>query len=207
MVIVELHPRRKHLTALVLDNGETVPLDTAVVSENGLRAGMEVSDALLEGLKEASETRRAKEKALWLLSMRDHSQSELIHKLSRTCSRETAEAVAGRMEEVGLVNDQSYARRLAGDMLHIRKFGMSRVRAELRQKGIDRELIDEILEEIEDDPLPRIRSLLEGKYQKSLSDEKGIARVTAALARRGFQYGDIKAALREYIDMEQEFDE
>ena len=33
MVIVELHPRRKHLTALVLDNGETVPLDTAVVSE------------------------------------------------------------------------------------------------------------------------------------------------------------------------------
>ena len=45
------------------------------------------------------------------------------------------------MEELGLLNDEDYARRLANELFTRKKFGARRVKQELRQKGIDDALI------------------------------------------------------------------
>ena len=45
-----------------------------------------------------------------------------------------------------------------------------------------------------------ITELLEGKFSRDLSDEKGIRRTVATLQRYGYEMGDIMGALREYRD-------
>ncbi|MGN0452912.1 MAG: regulatory protein RecX [Ruminococcus sp.] len=172
-------------------------LDTQVLLKNRIKEGVELTDEELYALIEESDTHRAKEKALWLISYRDHSSGELKKKLSKDYSDTAAEKAIERMEELGLINDEAFARRYASE-LHSKHCSPSDIRQRLREKGIDRELAAEIAEELEIDPHEELRAIIEKKYLRSLSDEKGIRRTTAALQRRGFAWQDIKQVLEEY---------
>ena len=204
MLVTALEPRRKRLTALFLDGELAAKLDSETLLQSGLRIGMELDDEELHQLIQRSDAHRAQEKALYLLEHRSHSKKELADKISRTAGRETAERAAERMEELGLVNDAQYARNLAEELLQRKRFAARRAEYELLQKGIDRALAQEIVEELAPEPEESLRFLLERKYQRSLSDEKGRRRVFAALQRLGYSGEDIRTALRDYIDYENE---
>ena len=192
MLVTALEPRRKRLTALFLDGELAAKLDSETLLQSGLRIGMELDDEELYRLIQRSDAHRAQEKALYLLEHRSHSKKELADKISRTAGREAAERAAERMEELGLVNDAQYARNLAEALLQRKRFAARRAEYELLQKGLAPE------------PEESLRFLLERKYQRSLSDEKGRRRVFAALQRLGYSGEDIRTALRDYIDYENE---
>ena len=104
------------------------------------------------------------------------------------------------MEELGLVDDEQYARRLAQELFERRKFGARRVRQELQQKGIDAGLISVVLEEFSpetDETVEKIRDIVERKYPAAREDEKVRRRAVAALQRYGYKLDDIFAVLRE----------
>ena len=204
MLVTALEPRRKRLTALFLDGELAAKLDSETLLQSGLRIGMELDDEELYRLIQRSDAHRAQEKALYLLEHRSHSKKELADKISRTAGREAAERAAERMEELGLVNDAQYARNLAEELLQRKRFAARRAEYELLQKGIDRALAQKIVEELAPEPEESLRFLLERKYQRSLSDEKGRRRVFAALQRLGYSGEDIRTALRDYIDYENE---
>ena len=204
MLVTALEPRRKRLTALFLDGELAAKLDSETLLQSGLRIGMELDDEELYRLIQRSDAHRAQEKVLYLLEHRSHSKKELADKISRTAGREAAERAAERMEELGLVNDAQYARNLAEELLQRKRFAARRAEYELLQKGIDRALAQEMVEELAPEPEESLRFLLERKYQRSLSDEKGRRRVFAALQRLGYSGEDIRTALRDYIDYENE---
>ena len=204
MLVTALEPRRKRLTALFLDGELAAKLDSETLLQSGLRIGMELDDEELYRLIQRSDAHRAQEKALYLLEHRSHSKKELADKISRTAGREAAERAAERMEELGLVTDAHYARNLAEELLQRKRFAARRAEYELLQKGIDRALAQEMVEELAPEPEESLRFLLERKYQRSLSDEKGRRRVFAALQRLGYSGEDIRTALRDYIDYENE---
>lgn len=198
MEITAIEPRRKRLSQLYLDGEAAVKVDTETLLKAGWKSGMEVSDEDLHQLLQESEARRAKEKALYLLEYRSHSKKELADKISRTTSREAAEAAVDKMEELGLVNDEDYGRQMAEYLLQKKGYGLRRARQELLQKGIDRELIEELLEELAPDPEEKLREIVERKYQNQLDDEKGYRRTVAALQRLGYGWEDIKTVLAEF---------
>ncbi len=107
------------------------------------------------------------------------------------------------MEELGLVNDEAYARQLAEVLLGKKGYGVRRARQELLQKGIDRELTEELLEEMAPDPEEKLREIVERKYRKNLGDEKGYRRTVAALQRLGYGWEDIKTVLAEFRESEE----
>ena len=197
MLITAIEPRRKSLSALFLDGEFTVNLDTETLLKSGFKLGRELDDEQFQDLIRASESRRASEKALYLLEHRSHSQKELADKISRVTSREAAEAAAQHMVEIGLVNDETYAKSLAAELLGRRGFSASRVKRELLQKGIDRELVERILEETAPDPVEKIMELIHKKYEANLDDEKGYRRSIAALQRLGYRWDDIRTALNQ----------
>lgn len=198
MRITGIKPRRKSLRALYLDEEFAVNIDEQTLLDSPYRLGMEISDQQLHDLIQQSDSRRAREKAMYLLAHRDHSKKELVDKIKRTSSEEAARAAALRMEEIGLVNDEDYARRYAKELLFRRRFSQSRTEYELLQKGIDRQLIHEIIEEMDIDPAEQLRDLLERKYARTLGDEKSRRRTVAALQRLGYRWEDIRRALQEY---------
>lgn len=198
MEITAIEPRRHRLSQLYLDGEAAVRVDTETLIKTGWKPGMEITDEELHALLEASEERRAREKALYLLEYRSHSKKEVADKISRTTSREAAEAAVEKMEELGLMNDESYARQLASSLLERKGYGVRRARQELLHKGIDRELVEEILLETAPDPEEKLREIVERKYQRQLQDEKGYRRTVAALQRLGYGWEDIKSVVEEF---------
>lgn len=166
----------------------------------------ETDEEGLEELRLDIEMRRAWLNALDLISMRSHSEKELVQKLRRKYSQNTAEAVAEKASALGLIDDESFAEMYAKELIERKKYGVSRVKNELRLKGISSHIIESVLLSLDIDGKESIINLVEKKYSHKLADEKGRRQVIAALQRRGFSYSDIRAALSEFTAAE-EFDE
>lgn len=198
MEVTAIEPRRKGLSQLYLDGEAAVKLDTETLLKSGLKPGAELTDEALHELIQASDARRANEKALYLLEHRSHSKKELEDKIARTAaSREAARVAAQHMEDIGLVDDEAFARDYARQLFTRKKFGSRRVRQELRLKGIAPELIDELLLEFgdEDESAAHIREILNRKYAGYAEDEKIRRRAMAALQRLGYGFDEIRAVL------------
>lgn len=195
MLITAIEPRRKALSAVYIDGEFAMKLDTMTLCENRIKAGTEINDEQLRQLIEKSDTRRAKEKALYLISYRDHSKKELQDKIRRTCSTEAAEAAAQKMEDLGLVDDENYARRYAAELLRRKHMAPRGIAYKLREKGIDKDLADCIIEEMDIDAVEEIKIIIEKKYPQAAEDEKIHRRAVAYLQRMGYQWGDIKSAI------------
>lgn len=192
MLITAVEPRRKSMSAVYIDGEFAMKLDTMTLMENRIKPGVEITDEELHSLIQKSDARRAKEKALYLITYRDHSKKELADKIKRTCSPETAEQVAQHMEELGLVDDESYARKYANELLHRRHMSPRAIQYKLREKGISPELIEIIKEELEFDPYEEIKEILDRKYPNYADDEKVKRRAVSALQRLGWSWSDIK---------------
>lgn len=199
MEITAIEPRRKNLSQLYIDGEPAVKLDSFLVLQRQLKPGMDISDEELYELIQASDERRAREKALYLLEHRSHSKKELAEKIARTASsRAAADAAADRMEELGLVDDRAYAENFARMLVNRKQYGLGRVRQELKFKGISSEIIEEILAEYADrDCVQAISEFLQKKYPDYAEEEAVKRRAVAALQRRGYRFDDIMRAIRE----------
>lgn len=199
MLVTAVEPRRKALSALYIDGEFAMKLDTETLLINHIKAGVEISDEQLHQLIEDSNNKRAKEKALWLISYRDHSKKELIDKIKRTSSEESAVSAVERLTELGLVNDEAYARRYYKELTQGSKHLSPRgARYKLMEKGIDRELIDAIVDETDIDEREQIRIIINSKYKNFYTDEKTKKRAISALQRKGFRFEDIRSVMEEY---------
>ena len=195
MEITALEPRRHRLVQLFLDGEPAVKLDEETAAS--LRPGQQLSDEELHELIARSDAVRAKEKALYLLEHRPHSKRELEDKLARTVGREAAGQAAGRMEELGLIDDADYARRLAEELAR-KGFAAPRIRQEPLRRGIGRELAAEEAERAAAAPEDALHSLIERRFARQLGEEKGRRRAVAALQRMGYRWEEIRSALRAF---------
>lgn len=197
MIITAIEPRRKAMCALYIDGEFVMNLDAQTVIENRFDVGREIDDDDLHEIITLSNERRAKEKALWLISYRDHSKKELVDKIKRTCDEDSAQKAVDRMEELGLVNDENFAKRYAEQLLFSKHKSKRAAVFELTKKGIEKELAQEILDEIPVDTHEHIKAIIDKKY-KNINDEKIKRRAVAALQRLGYRWDDIRSVLEEY---------
>ncbi len=156
-------------------------------------------------LKEEIESRRAFNSALDLISMRIQSQCELKRKLKRKYSEDAAEFAVNRTVELGLIDDERYAEIYADELLNRKKYGVSRIKQELRLKGISGDIIENVISSLDIDAKESIIDLINKKYSGQLSDEKGRRRVVAALQRLGYSYSDIRNAIGEFEEDNYDF--
>lgn len=202
MIVTAIEPRRKSLSAIFIDGEYALKLDTETVIAERLKIGEEIDDERLHELIKSSDTKRAKEKALWLISYRDHSEGELRQKLLRDFGEEAVDKAIERLCELGLINDEGFARKYAESLSH-KHMSQRQIEQKLRQKGLDKELTSETLEDLNLDEKEEIRALINKKYLRKLSDEGDLRRTIAALQRRGFGYSDIRSVIEEFTEFEE----
>lgn len=199
MLITAVEPRRKALSALYIDGEFALKLDTETLIANHIEPGVELDDEELQELIKKSDAKRAKEKALWLISYRDHSEKELVDKIKKDYSEESAISAVNRMKELGLVNDENFARRYFKSLTEgSKQLSPTCAKYKLLEKGIDRSLVDIIVEECDVDQHQQIRNIIEKKYRNFTTDEKYRRRAVAGLQRKGFRWDDIKSVMSEY---------
>lgn len=197
MTVTDIHQTKKGRYAVYVDGEFVLALHKDIYFVSGLEAGRPVTQERLEELFRESEYRAAVEKAAQLLSRAANTTHQLYEKLCRTVDPQAAAAAVARMVELGLMDDQDYARRKAADLTNLRGCGPRRVADELRRRGLEPQAISQAMEALEGDPRQRLAQLVERKYAPALGDEKGRRRTINALLRLGYDYEDIRAVLRD----------
>ena len=194
--------RKRGRFLVKMEDGSLLRITENEVVRFALRPGLELGLEDLEALQASAKTSSAKAAAANMVGSRALSKKELTDRLLRKGTEEAeAQAAADWLEDLGAVNDGEYAAALVRHY-GSRGYGPARVREELRRRGVGRELWDAALEELPD-PAEVLDGLIRKKQRAALSDRRELKRLSDSLLRRGFSWGDVKAALRRYADIEE----
>lgn len=194
MVLTSQKGRGKKIHIL-LDDEYVVTTDVDFLAENFIANETEISDEEWQCLLEKINYRKAFNKCADLLSRRNHSIKELKVKLLRTIDENSANKAINRFIELGYLDDRKFALEYTNYLVNTKNFSENHVRQELFQKGIDKDIIYEVLNEFEFDNSSAIINVINKSYIRKLNTENGKEKVIAALMRKGFSYSDIKFAL------------
>jgi len=107
-----------------------------------------------------------------------------------------------RFEEVGLVDDASFAREWAQSRQTSRCLARRALGVELRRKGVAQDVIDEALEDVTDaDEREAARRLVERKLRSmsGLDEPVQVRRLVGMLGRKGYGPGVAFSAVREVL--------
>lgn len=136
------------------------------------------------------------------------AQARTRHELQQALQKknvpgEVAASVLDRLEEVGLVDDGTFAQDWVASRQRRRYLSRSALRRELQGKGVDRVHVDAALATVDSaDELAAARALVAKKAAASRGLEPVVRqrRLAGALARRGFGSGIIATVLDEVRD-------
>ncbi len=195
MTVTDVRPRRRSLYQLYIDGAEGPQIDKKTWDESVYTVNSRLDEQELEQLLALSIYNRTRDKALYLLGLRDYACKELEKKLAETAPPEVAVAVVERLRELGLLDDEQYARRKAVSLQLYKGYPRRRVEQELRRRGVDGATARAAAEELPGEDFEQALALIEKKYYNKLKDSDSRRRVEAALARRGFSFGAIRRAM------------
>ena len=190
---IDAYGRKRDRIRLFLSDGACLKIPEEEFLALGLQIGDELPEETLVRLKELAGASDIRGTAAEIMGRRAMSRRDLERKLQeRGASTGEARDAAEWMESLGAVDDAEYAAML---VRHYGRqgYGAGWLREKLREKGVPRELWDAALEELPDNE-EQILRFLEGKLRGGQPEEKEKKRLTDALLRRGYPWGDIRAA-------------
>ena len=196
MIITEILPYGKMKSRVLTDGDLVFSVYRGELKKYGLEEGRELSERMTEEVLLPLLTKRARERIVKLLKDRDYPEAELRRKLELSWYPEQCIAEALKWaRERHYVDD----RRFAENYIRWNGEGKSRRRLmyDLGQKGISRELAEELLEEMPPDEEAQIRKELKKlNYRPENADLKERQRIAAKLSRRGYSWTQIENAMR-----------
>lgn len=205
MIVTDVSPFKGSMMCVELSGSGLaqemkIYIHSEIIRKYNVAKGMELLEEEADRLIYENDLRRARERALYLMESRDHSYRELFDKLEKNYSEDICFEVCNRLAEIGVINDRRYAEKLCRQLFEVKKLGRYRVKQEMRLRGLGAEIIEEAMENFseEDEPFERLEKLVEQKYERYLTDRKGVEKVKNALARKGYSFGEIKEVLDLY---------
>lgn len=171
--------------------------------ESGLAKGEALDRERIDAILARDAVDRAVATAMRALDQRPQTRRELRTRLLRKqFTSETTEAALDKLQGFGYLNDERFAEVWIENRLAHRPRGKRMLEQELRQKGIDRQIVEDTVAGMDIDDrqaaLEVARKRL-GSVQ-SLSPDERRKKLTGILARRGFDFGVIRATLQTVLD-------
>ena len=124
------------------------------------------------------------------------SENDLIKKLRLSFYPEEAvkEAIE-KAKKFGYINDERYAERYVSTYKD--KYSKLNLKYKLMEKGINKEIIDNALEEADIDESPMIIKLLEKKHYFEMDEPEKKQKIIASIMRKGYKYTKIKDVIKD----------
>ncbi len=135
-----------------------------------------------------------KARALRLLMRREHSRAELAKKLGPHAeSHEAVESLLGELVQKKFLSED----RMAEARAHVlaRKFGASRIRQDLRARGVAGETIDRVADEAKVTEVERAKDIWRRKFREPGATPAERAKQMRFLASRGFSGDTIRKVI------------
>lgn len=208
MSIVTALKRQKHSQRRIniyLDGAFAFGL--AVRQADGLRVGQDLSQVEIATLQAADDVEKVFEKAVNYISYQPRTETEVQRRLEKAASsQEVIETVMVRLRETRMVDDKAFAEFWVDNRTTFRPRGHRALRAELRKKGVDPEIIDEAVSSVDETAAaidaaksraPRLAHLPLHEFRHKLR---------TFLGRRGFDYDVTVMVVNQIITEQNETD-
>lgn len=195
MLVTEIVPVDKRRSKVILDEDFTLVLYRGDIKRFKIEEGKLFSEEAYEELLHEVLFKRARERVLFLLKSSDKTEQELIRKLKDGgYPKEAIDYAIGFLKEHRFINDENYGRRYVE--YNSGRKSEKQIRYELQRKGLDKEVIRDILEEQPVDEESQIKAYIRKKCRNPEEmDRKDRSKVIASLARKGFSYEAVTRVL------------
>jgi len=161
-----------------------------------LQVGQELSDEKITKLQTEDEQELAYQQALKFLNFRQRSEMEIRKNLTEhRIPEETIEVTLGRLRSNGLVDDAQFAQNWIDNRSTFRPRSRKALAMELRQRGIDRETIEEALVGVDEEEAAYQAALKQAKKCRRLDQHQFRQKLYTHLARLGFDYSITKQVI------------
>lgn len=202
---ISVQARDKNRVNVFVDGTYRFSLAIAQVADLGIKVGKEYTDAELLELEQESQFGKLYTRTLEYCFARPHSRQEVEQYLYRKTRPQLLQKggikpgvspvltrrVFDRLDEKGYLNDTSFARYWIENRQMRKGISRRKLQAELRAKGVAGSIIDSLLAETERTDEDELQKIIAKKARRYDDQQKFMA----YLARQGFSYDDIKAAL------------
>ena len=133
-----------------------------------------------------------------LCSRREYCRKDVMKKVMTALDGDVAKAeeVVAKLVEERYVDDLRYATAFARDKASIAGWGEAKIRYMLSSKGIDRELIAQALDEVDDKRAEiRLEKLMENKFKSLKDDPQCRMKMLRFALGRGYGYEEVSSVL------------
>ena len=198
MEITKVQALTKQKYRIFLDGESAFAVYKGELSRYHLEEGAVLPPEVYEELVNRVLKKRATLRAMHILERTDKTEAQLRRKLEESeYPKEAVESAIAYVTSYGYLDDRRYAEHY----IEWKKQGKgkSRLKMELVQKGISREIIEEVLESTDfGETREMIRQIILKKRKTDIPmNEKEKQRLYGFLMRKGFSSSDILAVMRE----------
>ena len=177
-------------------------LSEAALVESKLHSGMELSKQEVDSYKKLSLDDKLYGRALRYVAMRQRTAWEVLFYLERKgADPSLSQIILNKLSIIELIDDEKFARSYVNDRQLLRPTSRRKIIMELKKKRIDSEIIERVLSadsgEVSTDQAAVAEVITSKRRQIKYQDD---TKLMQYLARQGFNYGDIKAALQQDIE-------
>lgn len=198
MEITKIQALTKQKYRIFLDGESAFAVYKGELSRYHLEEGAVLPPEVYEELVNRVLKKRATLRAMHILERTDKTEAQLRRKLEESeYPKEAVESAIAYVTSYGYLDDRRYAEHY----IEWKKQGKgkARLKMELVQKGISREIIEEVLEPTDfGETREMIRQIILKKRKTDIPmNEKEKQRLYGFLMRKGFSSSDILAVMRE----------
>ena len=195
-IITDLRPQRnKKRVNVYLDGRFSFGIDLENLVRLNLKIEEEYSEKEIREIIKRAEFQKTYDKLLRYSTLRPRSKREVETWFKKYKVHESLhDELFSKLKRLELLDDTKFAKWWIEQRITFRPRGKKALMAELRQKGIDRYIIDEILTETDIDEKKMAKKLLERrKYRwERLNKLEARKKKSDFLARKGFSWEIIK---------------
>ena len=202
MLITALQPQATNADriSIFVDGQFLLGTHTLIVLRMGLVVGQELTASQLETLQREEALQQAVDRALNYLSFRPRSREEVRRYLRRKeTAPELIDEVMTRLDHMDLVNDRAFGTFWLETREQFSPRGARAIKNELRMKGVERAVIDEIVSD-EQDEERAMRAARKKAFalvhQPTIDFATFRNRLGSFLQRRGFSYEITKKTVK-----------
>lgn len=184
---------------IYLDGKFGFGLDLENFLKLGLKVGEELSEDEIEKIIKKAEFQKTLDKLLKFASLRPRSQKEIRDWFRRKkVYPGLRKELTTKLKKLDLVDDEKFAAWWVGQRTTFKPRGYLALIYELRLKGIDKKVVEKVLEEINLDEEKVALNLLKNKMYKweKLSGREAREKMASFLSRKGFSWEIIEKVLR-----------
>ena len=139
----------------------------------------------------------ALKKILHYCDYQDRCKKEIFTKLdSYELSESDKSFVVDFLQDEGYINDERYCRSYVKSKLSLKKWGVNKIKLSLIAKGVDRDIIDEVVSEIDQDSYKEeLVNLLKNKKINETDPYKKKAKLIRYAVGKGYSYSLVMEVL------------